>query len=548
MGNKNKKRNRTPPDKSSSDSEKLPSKTTKISVVPGEGENIDDSASESGSESELDNTPDLDDKIASTDGPPEDEVPPTPDVDTNEAVAEENGTSTDDAENIHTDTPAACTDPARPASNEAENDLTELLADTDTTPLTTPEEPTPPAATHNAPDTNGMPAPSTPTLSYASAAKDNSTPPTSTYTGKLTLTVDISSLNFQVNDFLRDLKKAYPRVLSGLRGCGTRGVGQKTLELFFSTAAAKDSLMATGLDTHGTHLAFVPDVASPISVTLFNIPMEMPDTLVDEVMKKYGTVTERFRHKRNFEGMSLFTGLRVYRIQLKSFIPKNISIRGHSVRTLYTGQKEEMEKKRTEREQQQKAATSAIQEEMATFKAKMHEVPLVTGGVRRSFVHPAREVLPKSGVETTCLQVHDAILKAEKEKSFDIKDVSFGNVPDSEYYDERKNVVMGGRQMDICSLMAVVLTNHHHHLPKNRFTSTHSLMGLTALSYWAQFGWAQDVDVAKLDQGVFRGPAVKEWRSWQGYTREDMHAYAEQFVELFTGVQIWLPKCSTLGF
>ena len=347
---------------------------------------------------------------------------------------------------------------------------------------------------------------------------------------------------------MKDLKKAYPRVFAGLRGCGTRGVGRKTLELYFHTAQAKESLMATSLNTHGTHLVFIPDVASPTSVTLFNLLMEMPDTLVDEAMKKYGTVTNHFRHKRNFEGLTLLTGLRVYKIQQKGFIPNNITIQGHNVRTLYTGQKEELEKRKVERESKKAEAATQLKDEMAAFKARLHEFPLVTGGVRRSFVHPAREMPPNPGVEEAALARHDDIVKAEASGLFSIEDNSMEDMPDTEFYLEKEKCYMGRVGVDVPDFLAMVLSTNHHRLPVSRFAGEHTLPSLFALAYWAQFGYARDVATDKLDMNVFRRDAVKEWLTWHNYSKGAIRDFADGFAALFTGVQMVLPKKGSIEF
>ena len=77
----------------------------------------------------------------------------------------------------------------------------------------------------------------------------------------------------------------------------------------------------------GAHLTFVPDVPRATAVTLFNIPMEMPDFMVDEYMRRYRPITERYRHKRNFEGQTLLTGLRIYKIHDEKELPPSRRLR-----------------------------------------------------------------------------------------------------------------------------------------------------------------------------------------------------------------------------
>ena len=401
----------------------------------------------------------------------------------------------------------------------------------------------------DAPPSNTVTPP--PAVSYAAMASTNPVQPVaaSKYLGKRTLTADVSALNFNETDFLKDFKRALPYAFRGLRGCATRGAGRKTLEVLFETDETKNILMTNGVNTHGVHLQFLPDVASPTSVTLFNLPMEMPDTLVDAAMRKYGTITSKFRHKRNFEGVTLLTGLRVYKIQLKTFIPKNITIQGYAVRTLYTGQQEEMEKRKAERTERAAENASRDRSEMDAHKGRMHEVPLVTGGLRRSFVHPARDVPTKTKTEELILSAHDVITDAQTKGQMRIDDVSMEPQPDSEYHDEKQDITFGRYALDVPKLVALVLTGNHHLLPKDRFAGDYRMRGLAALAYWYQFKWARDVATDKLDNSVFLQDWVGEWRSWCGsFNADEIAIWADGLSEQFTGVQLVVPKSDMAGF
>ena len=401
----------------------------------------------------------------------------------------------------------------------------------------------------HAPPSNTVTPP--PAVSYAAMASTNPVQPVaaSKYLGKRTLTADVSALNFNETDFLKDFKRALPYAFRGLRGCATRGAGRKTLEVLFETDETKNILMTNGVNTHGVHLQFLPDVASPTSVTLFNLPMEMPDTLVDAAMRKYGTITSKFRHKRNFEGVTLLTGLRVYKIQLKTFIPKNITIQGYAVRTLYTGQQEEMEKRKAERTERAAENASRDRSEMDAHKGRMHEVPLVTGGLRRSFVHPARDVPTKTKTEELILSAHDVITDAQTKGQMRIDDVSMEPQPDSEYHDEKQDITFGRYALDVPKLVALVLTGNHHLLPKDRFAGDYRMRGLAALAYWYQFKWARDVATDKLDNSVFLQDWVGEWRSWCGsFNADEIAIWADGLSEQFTGVQLVVPKSDMAGF
>ena len=530
----NKKRGKDRDKGSSSDTDKVPPKLAMIDnadntgVVPLEGNKGMDTDTDTTDTTLVENT----DNVASDTTIVENEdtvgsdtliVPDTPAADETQDL--NNTTDTDTAVNPDGDRHSTPT----PTSSKPQPENVETLSG-DTPPST--------------------PAPPPPAVSYAAMASSTPVQPVaaSKYLGKLTLTADVSTLNFNETDFLKDFKRALPHAFRGLRGCATRGVGRKTLEVLFSAEEQKNILMTNGLNTHGVHLQFIPDVASPTSVTLFNLPMEMPDQLVDAAMRKYGTITSKFRHKRNFEGITLLTGLRVYKIQLKTFIPKNITIQGYAVRTLYTGQQEEMDKRKADRDA--KAAEEASQDRsvMDTHKCRMHEVPLVTGGIRRSFVHPARDVPTKTKTEELILSAHDVITEAQSKGHMRIDDISMEPQPDGEFHDEKLDVTFGRYALDAPKLVALFLTGNHHLLTSSRFAGEYRVQGLAALAYWYQFKWASDVATDKLEHSVFLPDWIGEWRSWASFDGDEITLWAERLSEQFTGVQLVVPKNDKPGF
>ena len=453
-------------------------------------------------------------------------------TDANKGDTSSTDTNTDVLASTNADT--VPDDPAAVDTHSKDTNETEHSSDNDNTP------PPPPPAPTTAPATSSpvTPAPPTPTISYATAAAGTSPASSTTFHGKNTLTADISALTFKVDQFLQDLKQKLPLVLNGLKGVSTRGVGNKTLEVLFANESSKNRLLSVGLDTHGAHLTFIPEVPDSTTVTIFNLPMEMPDHLVDAAMGKYGTVQSRYRHKRNFEGLSLLTGLRVYRLQLKSYLPKNLTISGHAARTLYTGQREEMEKRRATRQHQQKDLEKSIEAETSAFKIKLHEVVDHEGVVQTSFVHPSRKTPPASNVTINTLKVHDRI-KAQ-EKHFAIQEHD-GEV-DSEYVDERTKTIMGRRRLRLSDLFAVVLSSNSHRLPRGRFTEDFSLNHLKALAYWLQFGYASQVDLDKMDREVHSEDVLREWVVYERYSRDELIKYSDDFANGFDGCYICLPK------
>ena len=384
-----------------------------------------------------------------------------------------------------------------------------------------------------------------PPMTYAQSTQQTAPPTPTTFTGKNTITADVSQIEkFNELTFLQDLKRLHPVPLKTLRGCGLRGVGRRTLELMFATPQDRDRLLLTGLNTHSTHLTFTPDVPAPTSVTLFNIPMELPDHLVDAAMTKYGTVTTRYRHKRNFDGLTLLTGLRVYKINITTSIPKHITVAGHSIKTLYTGQQEALLERR--QQQQQKGATTAAADkaEMANFKQMMHEVlPRDSNVPRQSFLHPARPTPPKGECETKVVELHDRILTAEKHQKVAIIEGTLEEELEvEEFTDPDTALLMERRPLDVPALLAIVTSSSYHHLPRRRFNDQYSFHHLTALSYYIQFGYASLVNLDKINFDVWMAEAVDEWVRFDEYNHDTIIKYGNDFVERFRGYLLVLPK------
>ena len=404
-----------------------------------------------------------------------------------------------------------------------------------------------PPAGNTAPTPVGIPPVTGQIPSYADLVKQGIAVPTPYYVGKATITADVSTIDkFSEVQVLQDFKRQHPQAFKTLRGCGLRGVGRRTLEMMFATPQDRERLLMTGLNTHKTHLTFIPDVPAPTSVTLFNLPMELPDHLVDAALTKYGTIASHYRHKRNFDGLTLLTGLRVYKINIKTSIPKHITIAGHSVKTLYTGQDEAVRTKRQLQRPRPEADTSAEDRaEMTSFSRKMHEVPQRDATTKRqSFLHPDRQVEPTEDFEKEVLSLYDRVTEAENGKLFDIVEETLESDSVVEFTDPKTQLVMEKRPIDAPALVALAITHSYHRLPRVRFTPEYSFTHLTALSYFVLFGYASSVDLDCLDDDVFMEGAVDEWNEWGDYTKDQIIQYTNVFVEKFRGYILVLPKPS----
>ena len=195
--------------------------------------------------------------------------------------------------------------------------------------------------------------------SYSSIANKNTPPNTSSdkqFLGQNTCSANLNGLTLDLDKFAKDLELQHPHAWSQFRGFQISG-GKKIIELTFFAAGAKDSLLQRGLNTHGAHLAFKPDIARAITVSLFQIPIDFPEKEVDVIMQRYGAIQNRYMTRKRINGKVLLTGTRVYFLTtMTSPVPKRLRIGGRQCHTVYTGQDNQLELIRTQRKQQQEAA------------------------------------------------------------------------------------------------------------------------------------------------------------------------------------------------
>ena len=232
----------------------------------------------------------------------------------------------------------------------------------------------------------------------------------------------------------------------------------------------------------------------------------------------------------------------MYKINIATSIPKHITIAGHSIKTLYTGQQEALVAKRQQKPTGATAA-EADKKEMESYKRQMHEVlPRNSEVPRQSFIHPDRSIPPKGQCQTSIVDLHDRIHLAVRTKSFQILENTLKENTVEEFTDPANDVVMERRPLDAPALLALATSSSYHHLPRQSFDTDHSFYHLTALSYYIQFGYASAVDLDKLNFDVFIQEAVDEWIELDKYKNQDIVAYGNEFVECFKGFMLVLPK------
>ena len=265
--------------------------------------------------------------------------------------------------------------------------------------------------------------------------------------------------------------------------------------------------------------------------------MELPDHIVDQVVAKYGVVGGRYRHKKTFEGKSILTGLRVYKVNLKTSIPKHVSIAGYSVKTLYTGQKEQLAQQREERKVKKETEDA---NEMKKNEAKIHEMPIPDSDKpAKSFLHPDREIPPDESIQATVLERFDAVIKGQETKCLKITETNEEKiVPSTTTIGE---ITVETRQIDTADLIAITASANFHLIPRKRFTANYSFQHLMALNYFIQFGYSKDYAMEKINTEIHPENAIDEWETWDVYTKPEIQQFAREMIHLFKGVSISLP-------
>ena len=177
-----------------------------------------------------------------------------------------------------------------------------------------------------------------PTQSYSDITTANSI-----FKGELTITSSIRDVqNFNCNQFCMDFAKKQPEAWKHVSG--VQPVNSKVIEISFDSLEAMQHIQITGLDTHTKHLTFIPDQPIITTISLWNIPLELPSEMVDDFMARYGTVEHSYRSKKMIAGRNVLTGVRVYFMILEHAIPRFIEIGGRQTKTKYTGQEQHLTK------------------------------------------------------------------------------------------------------------------------------------------------------------------------------------------------------------
>ena len=86
----------------------------------------------------------------------------------------------------------------------------------------------------------------------------------------------------------------------------------------------------------GTVLQFHKAIDITVKVSVFGIPLECPDDMVDTVMRQYGNHSGHFKVKKRVNDTLIYNGTRVFNfIDFKRNIPRNVELFGRKCRVIY---------------------------------------------------------------------------------------------------------------------------------------------------------------------------------------------------------------------
>ena len=331
------------------------------------------------------------------------------------------------------------------------------------------------------------------------------------FVGKNTVITNISNLkNFDKITLIKDLKATIPALLPFVQCIGRRD--RSDLEIALKQETPKQlqhQLITQGLNTHNTHLQFMPDTSDTktTKVTLFGLPHELADEAVDEEMRTYGNVVTSYRHKERIDDLIIHSGRRVYTMSIDIPIPKLIQIAGHKVNTIYTDQKEHMERHKEEQKRKEKRA----EEESRHWIKEQHKVRIVEEDGEKtqlcSFLHP--EIKPEHQTLKGIKRLRENINLAQEKKLLFIE--KHGKPPAEEY--KRNGRTFARVPVDVHSVVAMAEGNDGI-LDKLRPSHGTTLDHLRALSLYAQFGFCEEGKEYVFNKRCFSEDQIEIWKCW----------------------------------
>ena len=220
------------------------------------------------------------------------------------------------------------------------------------------------AGTEETTPTTSSPPPAAPSFT------DRVSTSSSLFRGKITLSASIGDLkDFNVETFAADCHNLNAKPWNGVTGIQVIS-SRKILEIAFADTESMASLQLNGLNTYGRHVVFQPDSPQVTCVTFWNIPLEMPSKDVDVVLQKYGTIKHSFRSRKMLQTRNVHTGAGVYFFELKSPVPRSLTIGGKHVKSKYTGQQTHIAEDRADKERVRSEQEKQLVEQRALRRAE----------------------------------------------------------------------------------------------------------------------------------------------------------------------------------
>ena len=256
-------------------------------------------------------------------------------------------------------------------------------------------------------------------------------------------------------------------------------------------------------------------------MTIFGCPLELPESTVDAELKRYGKIYGRRLHTKEVDGFRYQTGLRIYKMDVEMLIPRFITISGHRVKTLYTGQDDEL---RQQRNRQTSQEQTEEYERTATLdhKRRACTILLEDGGGEegftevRSVIHPDQPAEVKTNFEKDFQTLHNRI--AEAGQNFAIVEFKDPPPPVVEHGIGPKKEKKVCAKIDAPSLAAIV-ESVYHQLPTHCFDNEFSIYHARAYGLYCQFGFADDIDMKSVQNDAYNTKVVTEWRKWSRENR-----------------------------
>ena len=159
----------------------------------------------------------------------------------------------------------------------------------------------------------------------------------------MTRTADLKVNCFAENASNTDIAKSIVEHFAGqnIKVLAIQQCPNKIARVTFEDRTACEMVQLRGeLDMNGVKVAVVPPPPPPpnwVNVVVYNYPYDAPNSFINDTLGSFGTVQGiRFQHWTNLPEIA--TGTRVVRINLKSSIPRFITINSYRCKVWYRGQ------------------------------------------------------------------------------------------------------------------------------------------------------------------------------------------------------------------